>query len=116
MLVLIALLAALLHSPVQMGLWPLRSLEVAIFWGLAADFMWIDWVHARAATQQANADAAVGHAKDSGERWKDVVELAEALRGLGLSEPWTQSRAAEWWRLHRPVEESDATFRPVRTS
>lgn len=60
-LVAVVALASLLHGPLELGLWPLRTLEVATFWGLTVVFLWIDWTLARAALQQANSDAAVGH-------------------------------------------------------
>jgi len=42
-------------------------------------------------------------AKEPKDRYQSARELAEQLAGLDLEEPWTDSRAADWWELHRPA-------------
>lgn len=42
--------------------------------------------------------------KDPADRFQAATELARALRAVPLPEPWTPTRAAEWWDLHRPSE------------
>jgi serine/threonine-protein kinase len=46
--------------------------------------------------------------KHPSNRPQSAEELAERLRGLGLAETWTPSRAREWWDEHLPAEASGA--------
>ena len=43
-------------------------------------------------------------AKKPGDRFADAVTLAIALRGVAIPEPWTEQRAAEWWRTHEATQ------------
>jgi serine/threonine-protein kinase len=38
--------------------------------------------------------------KDRDRRFPDVAALDEALAGCRCGEPWTEARAADWWRRH----------------
>jgi hypothetical protein len=39
-------------------------------------------------------------AKSAKDRFDDMGELAAALDDLHFEQPWTEQRAADWWRLH----------------
>ncbi len=41
--------------------------------------------------------------KAPGRRYQDVGGLDAALAACQLAEPWTEARAAEWWRRHEPA-------------
>lgn len=49
-----------LYSPIRLTLWPLRAVEVMLFFALSAWLMWIDYQLALHALRTANPDAAVG--------------------------------------------------------
>jgi eukaryotic-like serine/threonine-protein kinase len=42
-------------------------------------------------------------AKRPGDRPQSAKELSRRLSEVGLSNPWTEERAREWWEAHRPV-------------
>ncbi len=60
--------------------------------------------------------------KDPAQRPANALELAARLRSVALDEPWTQERAAEWWKsqgeskppgnIDIPVDPLGSTIRP----
>ncbi len=42
--------------------------------------------------------------KSPADRFQTALELKAALEAIPFQTPWTQERAAEWWRLHAPGE------------
>ena len=46
-------------------------------------------------------------AKVPGERFQDVESLDQALAACETDQPWTQTRAAEWWQQAEPQRASD---------
>jgi serine/threonine-protein kinase len=44
--------------------------------------------------------------KDPVDRPQTAEDLGRALEEIGMETPWTQDRAAEWWRLHVPTSNS----------
>lgn len=55
--------------------------------------------------------------KQPRDRFQTVEELEKALREVPVAEPWTRSRAHDWWQLHldavRPVLYDSAPSGPA---
>ncbi len=52
--------------------------------------------------------------KDPSDRPDSADSLEQSLGAIAMEAPWTQERAAEWWRLHYPSDGSEPARSPAR--